>query len=302
MKKMITALLAAGITFTGLGFIPLETQTVSADEIYDFHDIVSVLTEAEAAEINGDYEWEIGRKPDESQLLSAGDYKIDLFATGKVCDITFRWLNYDTDAVIPYYVPGETINDNTLRHTQAVSGMVSTGINVERKLITYTVMMSSNKKLNNKKLGTIYLKTLKPFDGNTDIFPTLEIHDASVQTGEQTSERITDRFTMSERTYNLVLTEEAANEEPETIPAEPNENAENAEPDQPAANTAVRGDTDGNGIVTIADAVLIFHCITEIAENGESTLFELADLNGDGFVDIEDVCIVLQELSKAQEA
>lgn len=272
MKKLMTAMLAAGITISGVGLVPLEHQTVSADEAYMISDRITVLTEEEAAEINDEYEWQIGRKPDESQLLVAGDYKIDVFANGKVCDLTIRWLNYDTDAVIPLYVPGETSNDNELRQTQVVNGMVSTGINVERRIITYTVILPTNKTLKNKQIGSIYLKALKPYDGNNDIFPTLEVLDSSVQIGARTYDKVADRFTIEERTY------EVPSAEPEFV----------------------LGDTDGNGVVTIADAVLIFRCITEMAENGTSDQYLACDINGDGFVDIEDVCIVLQELSKEE--
>ncbi len=54
------------------------------------------------------------------------------------------------------------------------------------------------------------------------------------------------------------------------------------------------GDVDGDGVIAIADAVLLHRCVTECAD---AALPVIPDINGDGLLDLNDVCAILSAIS-----
>jgi hypothetical protein len=278
MKKMITALLAGCITFTGLGFASIGTQTAYADEItsnYSTRETITVIDAEEAAEINEYFEYE---------YVSAGDYKLDVYVTGKAKDtLFFQWTNYDTDALAPILVVGE--QNKVLFRAFGKGGLATGFVNRNDNLFTFGFGSSpSTLKYNNTFFGTIYIKALKPYEGDSSIFPEISVAEITVRDS-----------------YNYAGFDHAA---PEVI--------------LPAKETAetAKFDVDGDGAVRISDAVLMLRAICEGFEadandgtpaetaNGtkdsagtEFPKVQISDLNGDGFVDISDILCMLEELA-----
>ena len=284
MKKMIPALFAASFTFTCLSFTAPLTKPVYADESCMISETITVLTEEEAAEINlmHDIAAEaIGGKLQKSDLLAAGDYKINVTAScEQIYSLCLRWSDYDATAVAPVFdIQTGTSMNYVCSDDCDIRGLTSGFINEKDNMISFGVMnMNTNKKQENKSFGTIYLKALKPYNGNNDIFPTLSVAECKYtkKSGEIAGD-LTDQVVIGER--KIIV--------PEGFQTKP-----------------VFCDTDGDGEVTMADAVLVLRCLEDpdfAPENGDKSseeLFRLCDLNGDGVVDYLDTCIILGELAK----
>ena len=181
MKKMITAMLTACITFTGLGLTAIGAPAAYADETFRVTETITVLSEEQAAEINSDYESELGCRPPESQLLQAGDYKIEVFATGKkIVDLGVRWYGYSEDHLIPLRDITAT-NPNALRYDQGkVGGLPSAYVNSGAGIFTYNALLANPRDLTEKSLCTVYLKANTPYTGDDSIFPTMEVAECRI--------------------------------------------------------------------------------------------------------------------------
>ena len=277
MKKMITALLAGCITFTGLGFAGIGTQTAYADEInsnYSTRETITVLTAEQAAEINEYFEYE---------YVSAGDYQLDIYVTGKAKDtLVFQWTGYDASALAPLLMIGE--QDKVLFRAFGKGGLATGFVNKKENLFTFGFGASSSVlKYSDTLFGSIYIKALKPYEGDNSIFPQIAISQITVRPSYNY-----DEFDHAEPTV-ILPTEET-------------------EPDP--------CDVDGDGELRIADAVLMLRAICENIEaeadandgsaaenaNGETAgtvlpKVEISDLDGDGFVDISDILFMLEQLA-----
>lgn len=283
MKKMIPALLAASITFTGLSFTAPLAKPVYAEESCMISETITVLTAEEAAEINlmHDIAAEAGGgKLKKSDLLSAGDYKINVTAScEQIYSLFLRWSDYDASAVAPLYdIQTGTSMEYVCSDDSEIKGLSCGFINEKDSMISFGIMnMNTSKKQENKSFGTIYLKALKPYNGNNDIFPTLSVAECKYAEKGQIAGDLTDQVVIGER--RIIV--------PEDYQPKP-----------------VFCDTDGDGTVTMADAVLVLRCLEDpdfSPENSDKTseeLFQLCDLNGDGRVDFLDTCVILGELAK----
>ena len=181
MKKMITATLTACITFTGLGLTAIGAPAAYADETFRVTETITVLSEEQAAAINSDYESELGCQPPESQLLQAGDYKIEVFATGKkIVDLGVRWYGYSEDHLIPLR-DITAANPNALRYDQGkVGGLPSAYVNSGAGIFTYNALLANPRDLTEKSLCTVYLKASTPYSGDDSIFPTMEVAECKI--------------------------------------------------------------------------------------------------------------------------
>jgi hypothetical protein len=276
MKKMISTLLTAVFTFTGLGFTGFQSVTASAAETdqYIISETVTVLTQEEADEINSAYEAEIGRASFDYELLHAGDIRLDLFATAPALSSLYISVSYDSSAVQPKNVDGS----NQVFY-QEVSGCKNVAnpdgyINVENSIFSFGyASLSRPKTLNGHALGSLFLKALVPFENESSVLSCLTFHLSESQLYTETTNSRGKTVIEETDLVNLFCIE-----------------------DTKVVLAPIPGDIDGDGMLKIADAVLMMRCLCEGSE-GTAATASLHDLNGDGFTDILDVCWLLDLLS-----
>ena len=276
MKKLISTLLAAACTFTGLGFTGFHTVTASAAEndIYTVSETITILTQEEADEFNAAYEAENECISSDYELLRAGDLKLDLFATAPEVSSLYIAVSYDGTALAPKNVCGtsQIFYQEVPKHKNVSNP--DGYINTNAQFFSFGfASLSKPKALNDHALGTVFLKALVPVKNAADVLPLLNVRLSESKLFSTVKDSSGKKVTEETDLLNRFTVEEI-----QTISA------------------PVQGDIDGDGEVRIADAVYLMRCLCEGSCTTEAAA-SMPDPNGDGYVDILDVCWLLDLLS-----
>ena len=64
------------------------------------------------------------------------------------------------------------------------------------------------------------------------------------------------------------------------------------------SSTILKGDVNGDGVITAQDALLILQMIpTKMSSTADDIIYQIADVNGDGNVSAQDASLILQHLT-----
>ena len=64
------------------------------------------------------------------------------------------------------------------------------------------------------------------------------------------------------------------------------------------SSTILKGDVDGDGVITAQDALLVLQLIpTKMSSTADDIIYQIADVNGDGKISAQDASLILQYLT-----